>query len=224
VTGTITTITRQKRDKARASIFIEGGFAFGLEEQTIEKFRLRKGDYIDDDQYAEIIAFDYTISAKRIAQRYLNHRARSEREVRLRLEREEIPEAIIDNVVETLKQYSMIDDVLWAKAYVNDRLLRKQVSSSEIARELKHHRISNEIIESTLATLSEAETDIDRAKKAAGKCWARYAKLPPEERKHKFYSYLLRRGFSVEVISPVYADLTLSCYQDTVDMLDHLSE
>ncbi len=209
MTGTITSITRQKRDKARASIFIEGGFAFGLEQQTIEEFRLRKGDYIDEDQFATLIDFDYSISAKRIAQRYLNHRARSEREVRLRLEREEIPEAIIDRVVESLKFYSLIDDELWARAYVNDRLIRKQVSASEIARELKHHRIDPEIIESTLAQLASAESDHDRAKKAAGKCWPRYAKLPEEERKHKFYSYLLRRGFSRDVVSVVYSDVSL---------------
>ena len=158
---------------------------------------------------AKIIDFDYSISAKRIAQRYLNHRARSEREVRLRLEREEIPAEIIDRVVENLKFYSLIDDEVWARAYVNDRLLRKQISASEIARELRNHRIDPEIIESTLQGLSETESDRDRAAKAAGKCWPRYSKLPDEERKHKFYSYLLRRGFSSDVIAELYSDVNL---------------
>jgi len=205
--GTITSITCQKRDKARASIFLEGGFAFGLEQQTVEEFRLRKGDYIDDEQYGKLIDFDYRISAKRIAQRYLNHRARSEREVRLRLEREEIPSEIIDSVIENLKFYSLINDEAWARAYVNDRLLRKQVSTSEIARELKQHRIASEIIETTLQSLSNEESDLDRARKAAEKCWPRYSKLPDEERKHKFFAYLLRRGFSVDIINAVFSDV-----------------
>src|SRR5882724_7741941 len=96
--GKISAITRQKGDKARASIFIEGAFAFGIEQLTIEEFRLRKGDEIDNELYGKLIDFDYKVAAKRIAQRYLNHRARSEKEVRDRLLREEIPDEIIEEV------------------------------------------------------------------------------------------------------------------------------
>ena len=45
--GRITSIQRQKKDSSRASIFLDEEFAFGVCDQTVEQFRLRKGDYID---------------------------------------------------------------------------------------------------------------------------------------------------------------------------------
>src|SRR5580704_13223621 len=81
VEGRITSIARQKKDKSRASIFLDQEFAFGVCDQTIEQFRLRKGDYIDRELFEKITDFDYFIDAKRIALAYLNFRARSEKEI-----------------------------------------------------------------------------------------------------------------------------------------------
>lgn len=206
--GTITSITRQKGDKARASIFLEGEFAFGIEEQTIEEFRLRKGDQIDNELYGKLIDFDFWIGAKRIALRYVNHRARSEKEIRTRLDREEIPPEIILRVIEFLKSYNMVDDAAYARAFVNDKLMRKQVSSKDIARELKYRGVEPGLIEETVATLNAKESDETRATKAAEKRWPRLLKEEPIARKRKLYTFLGARGFSSEIIRTVYKKLS----------------
>jgi regulatory protein len=203
MTGKITSITRQKGDKARASVFIEGEFAFGIEEQTIEEFRLRKGDHIDNELYGKLLDYDLWIGAKRIALRYVNHRSRSEKEIRTRLAREELPEEIVARVIEFLKGYNMVDDVQYAKSFVNDKLLRKQVASRDIEHELKHRGIAPEIIAETLKTLNDAESDESRAMKAAEKRWPRLLKEEPEARRRKLYTYLGARGFSSGVIKTV---------------------
>src|ERR1700677_3771759 len=131
--GRITSIARQKKDKARASIFLDEEFAFGVCDQTVEQFRLRKGDYIDRELFEKITDFDYFIEAKRIALAYLNFRARSEKEIRGRLQKEDIPETIVLRVIEFLKEQKMIDDEAWSKAFVNDKLVRKPVSSKQLA-------------------------------------------------------------------------------------------
>ena len=193
MTGKITAITRQKGDKARASIFIEGEFAFGIEEQTIEEFRLRKGDHIDNELYGKLLDFDLWIGAKRIALRYVNHHARSE----------ELPDEIIARVIEFLKGYNMVDDVQYAKSFVNDKLLRKQVASRDIEHELKRRGVAPEIIAETLKTLNDGESDESRAIKAAQKRWPRLSKEEPEVRRRKLYTYLGARGFSSGVIKTV---------------------
>src|ERR1039457_1353386 len=117
--GRITSIHRQKQDSARASIFLDEEFAFGVCDQTVEQFRLRKGDYIDRELFEKITEFDYFIEAKRIAIAFLNYRGRSEKEIRERLQKEDIPEAIIWRVIEFLKEQKLIDDEAWSKAFVN---------------------------------------------------------------------------------------------------------
>src|ERR1700677_2990016 len=131
--GRITSIARQKKDKARASIFLDEEFAFGVCDQTVEQFRLRKGDYIDRELFEKIADFDFFIEAKRIALAYLNYRSRSEKEIRERLQKEDIPEPIILRTFEFLKEYKLIDDGVWSKSFVNDKLMRKPVSSKQLA-------------------------------------------------------------------------------------------
>src|ERR1035437_6391117 len=126
--GRITSIQRQKNDAARASIFLDEEFAFGVCDRTVEEFRLRKGDYIDRELFEKISEFDYFVSAKRIAIAYLNYRARSEKEIRERLSKEDIPSAITERVLEFLREQHLVNDEHWSRAFVNDKLVRKPVS------------------------------------------------------------------------------------------------
>ncbi|MEO6940927.1 MAG: RecX family transcriptional regulator [Candidatus Kapaibacterium sp.] len=206
--GKITSIVRQKKDKERASLFVEEVFAFGVNEQTIEEFRLRKGDYIDEELHDKIIDFDYWISAKRIAMSYVNRRARSEKEIRVRLVKEEIPDSIIERVMEFLRDYNLVDDAAWAKAYLHDRLMRKKISAKQLGYELTQKGIGKEVIEQTLATLTVDESDEDRALAAAMKRWPRLEREEPRKRKQKLYAFLASRGFSSNLIAKIHTKLT----------------
>jgi regulatory protein len=207
--GRITSIIRQKNDHARASIFLDEEFAFGVCDQTVEQFRLRKGDYIDRELFEKITEFDFFIEAKRIALAYLNYRARSEKEIRERLQKEDIPESIILQVLEFLKELKMIDDEAWSKAFVNDKLMRKPVSSKQLEYGLKQKGVPKEVIEETIANLNTNETDESRAMRAAEKRWPRILKAESDSRKQKqkLYTFLAGRGFSFETINEVYGRL-----------------
>ena len=204
--GRITSILRQKGDKTRASLHLDGEFAFGLNEQTVEQFRLRKGDYIDRELHEKIADFDYWVDAKRIALAYLNYRARSEKEIRERLKREEISEEMIVRVLEYLKEHQLVNDETWSRSFVNDKLHRKPVSSRQLKFSLAQKGITKEVIEQTIAELSETESDEDRALLAAGKRWGRIVRSESDsrKRKQKLYTFLAGRGFSFEVIEKVH--------------------
>ncbi len=216
--GRITSIARQKKDKARASIFLDEEFAFGVCDQTVEQFRLRKGDYIDRELFEKITDFDFFVEAKRIALAYLNFRARSEKEIRERLQKEDIPEAVILRTFEFLKEYKLIDDEAWSKSFVNDKLMRKPVSSKQLAFGLKQKGVPKNIIEETISNLNANETDESRAMQAAEKRWPRILKSESDARKQKqkLYTFLAGRGFSFETINEVYGKLA----KDTRDEED----
>ena len=208
--GRITAITRQKHDNARASIFMDGAFAFGLNEQTIEQFRLRKGDHLDEARYAEIIEFDHFIDAKRLALSFINYRARSEKEIRDRLKCEELEEAVIERVLGFLAEYGLVNDGAWARAFVNDKLMRKPVSARQLAFGLGQKGVPKTVIAETLAELDAKQSDQERATLAAEKRWPRIVRTEadPKKRKQKLYTFLAQRGFSFETISGVYAALS----------------
>jgi regulatory protein len=207
--GRITSIVRQKNDKARASIFLDEEFAFGVCDQTVEEFRLRKGDYIDRELFEKISELDFFIEAKRIALTYLNYRARSEKEIRERLQKEDVPEPIILRTLEYLKELKLVDDEAWSKSFVNDKLVRKSVSSRQLAFGLAQKGVSKEVIEETISDLNANETDESRAMRAAEKRWPRILKSEsdPRKQKQKLYTFLAGRGFSFEVIHEIYSKL-----------------
>ncbi|HEX5316526.1 MAG TPA: RecX family transcriptional regulator [Candidatus Kapabacteria bacterium] len=204
--GRITSIQRQKKDSTRASIFLDDEFAFGVCDQTVEQFRLRKGDYLDRELFEKITEFDYGIEAKRIALHYLNYRARSEKEIRERLEKEDIPDAIVVRVLEFLKENKLVDDEAWSQAFVNDKLARKPVSSKQLAYGLAQKGVPKAVIEETISNLNETETDETRAMQAAEKRWPRILKSEsdPRKQKQKLYTFLAARGFEFGTIDAVY--------------------
>ncbi len=214
--GRITSIVRQKKDTARASIFIEEAFAFGVCDQTVERFRLRKGDYIDRELYDKITEFDHEIEAKRIALHYLNYRARSEKEIRERLTKEDIPEPVVHRVLEFLKEYNFVDDEAWSNAFVNDRLARKPVASRQLAFGMAQKGVPAAIIEETISKLNATESDEDRAKQAAQKRWPRILRTEndPKKQKQKLYTFLASRGFAFEVIDEVFRKLGRTAFDE----------
>ena len=221
--GRITAITRQKHDKARASIYIDEAFAFGVNEQTIEQFRLRKGDHIDQPRYAEIIEFDHFIDAKRLALSFLNYRARSEKEIRDRMKREEIEEAVVERVLAFLAEYGLVNDGTWAKAYVNDKLMRKPVSARQLEVGLAQKGVPKAVIAETIADLNARQSDAERALEAAQKRWPRILRTEsdPKKRKQKLYTFLTARGFTFDLIAKVYSSLVptdgdLESFDDSV--------
>jgi regulatory protein len=219
IEGRITGITRQKKDRNRASIYVEEEFAFGVNEQTIEEFRLRKGDFIDGEIRRKIEEFDSWIDAKRTALAYLNHRSRSEKEIRERLRKETIPEPVIERVVEFLRGYEMVNDDSWSKAFVNDKLMRKSVSSRQLEAGLVQKGVAKEIIAETLKELNSRQTDEDRAWEAATKRWERIVRTESDIRKQKqkLYTFLGGRGFSFEVIAAIYKRLVPHGSDDEIE-------
>lgn len=216
--GRVTSIVRQKKDSRRASLFLDEAFAFGVCDETVEQFRLRKGDYIDRELFEKISEFDYGVEAKRIALHYLNFRARSEKEIRERLAKEDIPEAVIARVLEFLKAQNFVNDEAWSKAFVNDTLARKPVSARHLEYGLRQKGVPKAVIAETISQLNANESDEDRAIQAAHKRWPRILKSErdPRKQKQKLYTFLAARGFSFGTIDEVYKRICT----DRVDEMD----
>ncbi len=206
----ISGIQYQKRDPLRASVFLGGEFAFGVQVATIEQFRLRKGDELTASLLEELRAFDAAVSAKRIATKYLNSRRRSRREVETKLLQEGYAQEVIDSTVEALISYGLIDDLAYATAFIHDKLLVKSASKRELELLLKKKGIAKEIIASVVKDTADDGSEEERARTVAEKKWQSIIRRESDSRKQrqKLYSFLASRGFEHSLVKRVVSALS----------------
>lgn len=212
VSPLISSISYQQRDKLRASVFVAGEFAFGINVATIENFRLRKGDELTNALLEELRTFDDAVSAKRIASKYLNSRRRSEKEVVTKLKGEGFDPEIIEPVIAGLRNYGLINDEEFARAFIHDKLISKASSRRELEMLLSKKGIAKPLIQSILSDMTEVGDEEDRAMKAAQKKWDSLLRREPDARKRnqKLYAFLGSRGFSGSIIKRIVTKLSSS--------------
>ena len=115
--GKITDIVRQKGNKSRVSLFLDGAFLCGLDELTAVKNRLEIGTEIDGEDIARIQAESEYVSR-------LSVRPRSEREIRDFLKDKGYLSAVSDKVCARLSELGYLDDAAYARQYIDENKCR----------------------------------------------------------------------------------------------------
>jgi len=98
----ITEIKWQKRKKDRASVYIDGEFAFGVPAIVIAELRLKVGQAVDAESMTEIVAQAERDGAWNDALKYVCRSVRSVREIKDYLARKEYEPSAIAYAVEKL--------------------------------------------------------------------------------------------------------------------------
>jgi regulatory protein len=207
----ITKIERQETNPKRVNIFCDDQFAYGVHEDVLVRFGLRKGDVVDGKLAAELERAEEFNQAKVAALKFASHRQRSEKEVRLKLTEKEFAPAVIDEVVAHLEKHRILDDEAFARAFVNDQLMKKSAGVKLLRQRLRLKGISKPIIEKVLGETLGVETEIALAREAAAKQLRRLEisskKLPREKKLKRLADFLSRRGFTWDTVSTVIKEL-----------------
>jgi regulatory protein len=192
---TITAITAQKRDKKRVNIFFDGEFAFGI--SRIVAAWLQVGQNLTDEQISKLISKDQDEVAYQRAIKLITYRDRSIAEIRQSLHQKQIPEEIIENVINRLGENGLLDDKRFANLWIENRNEFRPRSHRMLALELRKKGISEDIISQVLENTT---ADEELAHKAAQKQIRRYMTLEWQDFRRKLGSFLARRGFSYETV------------------------
>jgi regulatory protein len=195
--GIVTAIEPQRRrGGARVNVFVDGRYAFSLERDLAELVRV--GEPISDLRSAELLLEDEQARALEAALVFLSYRPRSEREVRDRLRRKEVPEPILEAVIARLRQLRYLDDEAFARYWVEQRQSHRPRGSRLLRLELGRKGIARETSVEVLDQLDQDEDPVAAACRAAEKR-ARALRLAEErEFTQKIGQFLLRRGFDYE--------------------------
>jgi regulatory protein len=120
-------------------------------------------------------------------------------EVRRHLRKHDIPDNLIDDVIERLQRGSLVDDRRFAHNWVENRVEFRPRGRRALAHELQQKGISAEIIQEALDHCDDEEL----AYRAANKQSTKYINLDWNDYRKKMFGFLARRGFSYQVSAQV---------------------
>jgi regulatory protein len=192
--GTITALKVQKRNPRRVNVFLDGRYAFGL--AAIEAARLRHGQILSDEDIEKLKERDSFEKAHDRALRFLSYRPRSEAEVRRYLQDKSVSPAIEEEVIERLTRVKLLDDLAFARYWVENRKSFNPRGLRMLRYELRQKGLSDKTIAQALMDLDEEED----AYQVALRRGRRLAHLDQVSFRRKLGAHLLRRGFPYEVV------------------------
>ena len=196
----ITLIETQKRRGNRRSVYIDGEFFAGVDEEVIAVLGIKVGQKVDPEKLAEIVRTEELRKARESALMLLDYRARSRKEMETRLLQKGYPEDVVVAVIEQLERIGLMDDERFAADWVAGRLAHRPTGKSQMVWDLRRKGIAQEIVEQVIDQVDE-EKELEMAMELARKKVG--ARSLDEESKRKLAGFLQRRGFRWEIISRV---------------------
>ena len=145
--------------------------------------------------------------ARNNAYSLLRSRPRSEAEMRGRLRLKGYDDAIIDGVIDGLKRVGDIDDLKFAKLWVESRMHLNPAGDIVLRQELKEKGIADSIIEATLEEKAKSYDEYEVASSMARERFERLKKLDRRKAMKRLYDFLSRRGFKYETVSRIIDEL-----------------
>ncbi len=162
----VTSVEPQKKNPKRFNVCLDGEFAFGADEDLVVNRRLVVGKIIAPEDMEKILFEAEVGKLMEKMYRWFSLRQHSEKEVRdyfrvknaeLRMKKEEErSQVVIDVVIEALKKKGLLNDLEFAKAWVEARRKSKQKGIRAIKAELFQKGIDKEIIEEVVSRQSSA--------------------------------------------------------------------
>lgn len=196
----ITAIKQQQKRADRYSVFVDEKYSFSLGESALIESRLHSGQELTPNELADLKKTAGLDKAYGNTLRYVAIRPRSEGELHDYFRRKQIDQIAGAQIIERLRNVGLVDDSAFARAWVENRRLLKNVSKRRLQLELRQKRVPSEIIDQVLQD-DEAD-DRQVLRQLIEKKRGRY----PDNQ--KFMQYLARQGFSYDDIKSVLSENT----------------
>ena len=191
--GKITALKYQKKNRDRASVFIEGRFAFGV--PVIVAAGLKRGQFLSDAEIESLQEQGSIETGYGQTLNYLSYRPRSRAETVGYLEKRGQSEAQIEAIIGRLERAGLLDDEAFAQYWVENRERFRPRGTRALRYELRTKGVADALIDKALASIDVS----DSAHRAASKKARQLAHLDQPTFRRKLVEYLARRGFDYGV-------------------------
>lgn len=203
----ITEIRENKKNENRVSLFSDDVFLMACDKELIYKHQIKKGDPVDEDRLKELIAEDDYIKAREIGLRQLERSFKTEKQVKDKLVEKEFSLETINQVIEKLREYNLLDDKKYAEQFLKEKLRTRGIRKASY--ELVQKGVPKEIIAEMTAELDTAsmqeESCLTHGKK-------KYDQLIRREQdkykvKNKLFTYLSSKGYDFDLIKSCLSEI-----------------
>jgi regulatory protein len=201
----ITDIRTQKR-RSSYSLFINGDLFCEVDATTVAKLGLRKGMEVDE-QLAKKLGLEGQLArCKKYAFDLLIKRSYSSKELSDKLKSKGFTNDLVSQTRQLLEKLGYLKDEKFAKEWVESRKRSRPKGKIVLERELLSKGIAKATVNRVLEDFDESE-EREMASALAKKRLKAYASLSQVAARRRLFSYLLRRGFSSEIVSDVMREL-----------------
>ena len=136
-----------------------------------------------------------------VAYAYLNRRERTVAEVRARLERAEVRDEAIEEVIAELLEFGYLDDCRYARVFTEDKRTLEAWGNERIARALRERGVERELIDAALAEAPAPDdgSSDDEVGRAVALLSQRFPAGPAVGRdRERAFGVLARKGYESE--------------------------
>ncbi|HEX6982654.1 MAG TPA: regulatory protein RecX [Balneolaceae bacterium] len=192
----ISSISIQKKNKERYSLFVDDEFLLGVAEQTLLKFKLTKGVEVTPLLFRKLQQEEGRFAIKSYFLNLLSRRDHARKELLDKARRKDYPAEVIKNVLDELQKKGFINDTGFAEKYASEKYRLKKWGPVKIQSYLYKKGISKDVAHQSTEKVFKDEnlnktflTLVLTRKK-------RFLKEDdPFKRKKKVFDYLARRGY-----------------------------
>ena len=196
----------QELTKAKVKVFIDYEFAFVLYKGELRTYGVREEAEITEETYQLILDEVLTKRAKLRCMYLLKSRDYTKQGLREKLARECYTEEIIERAVAYVVSFGYVDDLRYAKAYIN--YAGKSKSRKQIEFDLMKKGVAKEDIVTAFEELNEMdELESEEVLMQALLVKKHYkSEEATLEERRKMIGFLYRKGFSLDKIYKVVGE------------------
>jgi regulatory protein len=196
----ITKIEYQKKNKERFNIYIDDEYGFSVDISIMINYSLKKGMELDDALIGDILSSEEKISVYNYGISVLSKYAKSEFELRLKMQRKGFEPRLIDNAISRLKEQKYLDDERYCEMFINDKINISNHGVRKIKEALYYKGIDKEIIEEKIKIIT-SDSEEERAYLLGGKKLSSIKEKDTRKRMAKLSNYLIGKGFEYETVN-----------------------
>lgn len=201
----ITSISIQQRDKNRVNVSVDGKYRFSLDFSQITELGVRVGeeysetelsDLENESQFGKLYmrALEYSLMRPHSQYELSQYLYRKTRDTLTKTGsvKKGVSKELTERVFNRIIEKGYVNDVAFARYWVENRQLRRGISKRKLQAELASKRIDRSIVDSLLSETDRS--DDDEILKIIEKKASRY------DDEQKLIAYLARQGFGYDDI------------------------
>ncbi len=189
------------------NLYIDDKFILGLDLETVLAEKLDVGQEIFPNQLENLFEISGRKKILDKVFKFLSFRPRTKKEVIDFLSRKKVDEEESKKIVEELEKDKFLDDWEFTRWWIEQRNILRPRSYRALLQELRQKGISQELI-AQIKESNLVNSDKQTAEKLLKKKLSIWQKLPPQAVKEKITKYLMRQGFSWEVIKSAVDEIS----------------